>query len=256
MTNFTKGDMVFLICTIAAVLVVIGAVGCYTLPQTTYDALANCENSAKSSDFYYFSYYEPENPLNPYMIHNNIIEMNIPEDVFIDSMKQKTVRVGGTWYDTPIHLVDPDNPYVQHIARQLKELSEGWTDSERATLILNFVQTAISYQSDSVLFGMDEFWATPTETLYLHRGDCEDQAILLCSLYGALGYDWLMLTYPGHISVGLNLYGTLYYCEPTYDTVNEMVKDGLENLHGIPTIHTQRYDCIVENWFVLLSSYR
>lgn len=256
MTNFTKGDMVFLICTIAATLIVIGAVGCYAYPQTTYDALANCENSAKSNDFYYFSYYEPKNPLTPYMVHNNMIEMNIPEDVFIDSMTQKTVRIGRTWYDTPIHLVDPDNPYVQQIARQLKELSDGWTDSERATLILNFVQTAIYYQSDSVLFGMDEFWATPTETLYLHRGDCEDQAVLLCSLYGALGYDWLMLTYPGHISAGIVLDGIPYYCEPTYDTPHRMVKNGLETDKGTPVIHTTKDVSIVGNWYQLLATYR
>lgn len=256
MTYFTKGNVIFLICTIAATLIVIGAIGCFVQPKTSYDALANCENSAKSDDFFYFSYYEPNIPLESYMIRHSQIELNIPKNVFEDSMKQKTARVGGTWYDTPIHLIDPDNPYVQQIASQLKELSEGWTDIDRATLILNFVQTAISYQSDPVLFGMDEFWTTPTETLYLHSGDCEDQAILLCSLYAALGYNWLMLTYPGHISVGLDLNGTLYYCEPTYETIHDMVKDGLENSNGIPVIHTDKNVSIVGNWYLLLASYR
>lgn len=256
MTYFTKGNMVFLICTIAATLVLIGAIGCYAHPQTTYDALENCENFSKSSDFYYFSYYEPDIPLESYMIHNSMIEMNIPKNAFEDSMIQKTVRIGGTWYDSPILLVDPDNPYVQHIARQLKELSEGWTDIDRATLVLNFVQTAISYQSDSVLFGMDEFWATPTETLYLHRGDCEDQAVLLCSLYGALGYDWLMLTYPGHVSAGIVLDGIPYYCEPTHEIPYYMVKDGLENDRGTPVIHTAKDMNIVENWYLFLATYR
>ena len=256
MTYFTRGNVIFIICTIAVTIVGIGIIDCQAHPQTSYDALANCENFSKSSDFFYFSYYEPDIPLESYMIRHNQIELNIPKNAFEDSMKQKTIRMGSIGYDTPIHLVDPDNPYVQQIARQLKELSEGWTDSDRATLVLNFVQTAITYQSDPVLFGMDEFWTTPTETLYLHRGDCEDQAILLCSLYGALGYDWLMLTYPGHISVGLDLDGTFYYCEPTHETVHDMVKDGLENSNGIPVIHAQKYNCIVEKWFWLLSSYR
>ena len=220
-------------------------------PRTSYDALESAENFTKPTDEYHFYYIDPEY----FTIWSDTIDISISDEDFRQSMTQKTIRMGGDAIPGPIHLVEPKNPYVLQIARYLEDISEGWTDFDRAVLILNFVQTAIYYKSDILVYGMEDFWTTPTETLYMHCGDCEDQAALLCSLYGAFGYDWLMLSYPGHTTVGLNLDGSFYYCEPTYNspiTLQKYHPDYPDN----PTIIDKNYKSIVIDYLMTMASYR
>ncbi len=70
--------------------------------------------------------------------------------------------------------------------------------------LLDFVCKNVSYKSDD-----GEWWSYPLETLTKHQGDCDDSAILLCSLlrnfyppdrvyivagtYRGLGHAWVEL---------------------------------------------------------------
>ena len=51
--------------------------------------------------------------------------------------------------------------------------------SERAKVwqVNAFFNQKIRYEEDIVLWGQDDYWATPLETLSQGRGDCEDYAI-------------------------------------------------------------------------------
>jgi hypothetical protein len=53
--------------------------------------------------------------------------------------------------------------------------------------IRDWVAANIEYKTDEEQWGADEYWQTPEETLYLRTGDCEDFAILLCTLLRAYG---------------------------------------------------------------------
>jgi predicted transglutaminase-like cysteine proteinase len=53
--------------------------------------------------------------------------------------------------------------------------------------IRDWVAANIEYKSDEEQWGVEEYWQTPEETLSLHTGDCEDFAILLCTLLRAYG---------------------------------------------------------------------
>jgi hypothetical protein len=53
--------------------------------------------------------------------------------------------------------------------------------------IRDWVAANIEYKTDEEQWGVDEYWQTPGETLSLHTGDCEDFAILLCTLLRAYG---------------------------------------------------------------------
>jgi predicted transglutaminase-like cysteine proteinase len=53
--------------------------------------------------------------------------------------------------------------------------------------IRDWVAANIEYKSDEEQWGVEEYWQTPEETLSLCTGDCEDFAILLCTLLRAYG---------------------------------------------------------------------
>jgi len=53
--------------------------------------------------------------------------------------------------------------------------------------IRDWVAANIEYKTDEEQWGVDEYWQTPEETLFLRTGDCEDFAILLCTLLRAYG---------------------------------------------------------------------
>ncbi len=74
-----------------------------------------------------------------------------------------------------------------------------------ADFILAFVQLCFSYLDDSALYGTEEYWAYPLETLYHGGGDCEDTAVLCAALYLAAGYETGVFVIPGHAVVAVAL---------------------------------------------------
>jgi predicted transglutaminase-like cysteine proteinase len=52
----------------------------------------------------------------------------------------------------------------------------------------NWVGDNIQYRHDEEVYGVQEYWQFGNETVSLRTGDCEDFAILLCSLLRAAGY--------------------------------------------------------------------
>ncbi len=87
-----------------------------------------------------------------------------------------------------------------------------------ADFLASFVQCGISYPQsvydgderrgeDMSLYGSDEYWASPLETLNLVSGDCEDTSVLLCALYLAAGYDAAVGGKNGHVFAGVEIDG-------------------------------------------------
>ncbi len=83
-----------------------------------------------------------------------------------------------------------------------------------ADFLASFPQLAVAYPAsvsgtgtDYALYGEDEYWARPLETMWRQCGDCEDTAALLCALYAAAGYQTAMGGYPGHVFAGVALDG-------------------------------------------------
>jgi hypothetical protein len=52
----------------------------------------------------------------------------------------------------------------------------------------DWVANSITYKYDSNVHGVEDYWQLPKETIELRTGDCEDYAILLCSLLRADGW--------------------------------------------------------------------
>lgn len=108
-----------------------------------------------------------------------------------------------------------------------------------ADFLASFPQVAITYPpsiylpgedskqgEDYGIHGMDEYWACPLETLCIQYGDCEDTAILLCSLYAAAGYSTAVGGISGHVFAGVAL-DVDTFVETSKDRLNQ-----LDRIHG------------------------
>jgi len=51
-----------------------------------------------------------------------------------------------------------------------------------------WIATQIKYEDDWIVWRMEDYWQTPTETLRLKTGDCEDYAILAYASLKKLGF--------------------------------------------------------------------
>jgi len=80
--------------------------------------------------------------------------------------------------------ITPDHPKVIALRNQIVQNSLIHWKSIR-----DWVGNNIKYEYDSNQFGKTEYWLLPWETIEKGQGDCEDQAILLCSLLRADGWD-------------------------------------------------------------------
>lgn len=203
-------------------LISFGAGITLTIPDTPNDAKQFAEGQVGEPDGI-FTWLCPDGD----SYRTETLVLDIPHDVFETSMSRNVLRSGSVFASAPVDLIDLSDVYVREVARHIMEVTEGNSEEERATAALYFVQTAIRYVSDEYLYGTEEFWASPVETLYLHRGDCEDTSVLLCSIYGAMGIRCVLLDYPGHEAVGVILgddsaLDDYLFCETSGDSIRPL----------------------------------
>ncbi len=192
-------------------LMVFGAVITAGMPYTPDDAIEASSRYAVS-DMYVLSCPSGD------AYEGKVLEMHVDPDDFRHSMGRHMFRQGTCLVPDADAMVDPDDPYVMQVAEHIRSETAGLSDIDRITAALAFVQCSIQYSYDSDLYGREEFWASPLETLYLHRGDCEDTSILFCSIVLAMGYDCVLLHYLGHVAAGVFLGDSEepYLCETTH----------------------------------------
>ena len=102
------------------------------------------------------------------------------------------------------------------------------TEIEQINFILDFVQTAMAYDTDDKQFGFENYMFAE-ETLFYPSADCEDRTVLLSQLIQHYtGFENIALAFPGHVTLAVNLpesiegsyvkyKGDKYYiCDPTY----------------------------------------
>ena len=183
----------------------------HDVPVTPDGAVCHAESVTEQSDTYEWLCYDTNGHLS-----RQTLEIHVDSSVKSDVLRQGTVLV-----KAPILLVDPEDPYVVKVADHILSVIEGGTDYQKLSAALCFVQKAIHYASDEDLYGTDEYWSTPSETLRYHAGDCEDTSVLLISILGAMGIDSVLLDYPGHEAVGAYIDSAqdYLYCETASDMI-------------------------------------
>lgn len=98
-----------------------------------------------------------------------------------------------------------NDPVVTKIIGELSPYLDGKDDRGKADVLRDFVQTNISYSYDHEKHGTTEWIQYPSETVLSGSGDCEDSAILLCTLYRAIGLDTILIHTGDHVFSAVNV---------------------------------------------------
>ncbi|MBP6021176.1 MAG: hypothetical protein KA502_01125, partial [Candidatus Methanomethylophilaceae archaeon] len=96
--------------------------------------------------------------------------------------------------------------------KRVKGQNSDLTGQEYANFVLGYVQMCFYYppnsgsvSGDKMMYGYDDYFAYPMETIFYGMGDCEDTSILAAALFKASGYKVAMGLLPGHAVVGVSL---------------------------------------------------
>lgn len=155
----------------------------------------------------YFAYAYPYK--DTYMV--DVIEIDVSEEDFKECAKIKYLRYPSIVAQGCGHYLCPTDKYVMQIAERISDKTEGQSVEDKAKTVMEFVKYNIPYLSDYELWGTSDYCATPTETLYLKAGDCEDRSILTVSIFIAMGLDGALLDYENHIAPGIRYPGETEY---------------------------------------------
>lgn len=157
---------------------------------------------------------------------------NIPEGIqlssnisYIDFLKELPMLDYQAYYYMPM-----SNKSKTLLDSKIKPFLQGKNELQKVTFLLNFVQTAFTYQYDKEQFNKSERPQSAEEMLYYTKGDCEDHAALFS--YLVLRYtncEVLGIMYPGHATTAVKFrngrkirgchlpapYSDYVLCEPT-----------------------------------------
>jgi len=96
-----------------------------------------------------------------------------------------------------------DNNISSSLYPKLKELLKEKSEIEATNMLLNTLQTGLTYEYDDKVWGGDRAFFSE-ESLYYPYCDCEDRAILLTRLVrDILGLNCLLVYYPGHLAAAI-----------------------------------------------------
>lgn len=102
-----------------------------------------------------------------------------------DFLSSRKVALGRTSFDAAWTRVSREKPRFGKIPAPL--VADDTALDERLETVNRWVNHAITYTEDRVLFGKADHWAGARKTLQLGKGDCEDYALLKMHLLAAAG---------------------------------------------------------------------
>ena len=98
-------------------------------------------------------------------------------------------------------LSENDRHVMQAVAYEFSKNIEN--ECDRISMALSFVQS-LPYAFDDDSKGVDEYVRYPVETLVDGCGDCEDKVMLLSALLYEMDVDFILLSLPEHIAIGVH----------------------------------------------------
>jgi hypothetical protein len=114
-------------------------------------------------------------------------------------------RIRPPTIDYSVYVTDPfDDEMIEAVVNELNTHAKkaNLNEYETAEYVISFVQS-LPYTYDEVTTPYDEYPRYPIETLVDYGGDCEDTSILATSFLKEMGYDVVLIVFPGHIGIGI-----------------------------------------------------
>lgn len=186
------------------------------------------------------------------------VYLGITEEEYRTSMESLGSREGMSFKTVPDCFVREERA-VRIIADYIMEIYPD--DYRRARAACYLCQTAIKYTEDIDLYGTVEYWARPTETLYNLKGDCEDTAVLFCSICLCMDIPTVLLDSPHHVgsAVRVNAFGLEYYIvdgERYYSAVTSSSSSTLFELGETSDMPMTVYERSSDYLYYLVSYYK
>lgn len=133
-----------------------------------------------------------------------ILKMDRDTYMLYRTVNNRLQKINGTPYlseaDLQVRMnTNLGDNILQEALNELKRTAPGWGMTFTANIIY-FVQNDIEYLNDP---DDRDYAKYPYETLYDRGGDCEDKAILMCSLLYNAGYDVCLIVFSDHVAVGV-----------------------------------------------------
>jgi len=144
-------------------------------------------------------------------------KMHLTINTISRSEKRKAIEMLEGTIRKILEMIQPDDSMVRELAVKLaRRFPAG--DFKQARRVYEFVRDEIHYVPDPL--SMEEVQSCET-TLKLLSGDCDDKAVLLASLLGAISFETCLFIadvnndgFPDHIYVGAYLPNAPEYCKP------------------------------------------
>lgn len=164
-----------------------------------------------------------------------VVESTFPLKVYgknalplTDTSKLESADAGISSKSFYSYYIDPRDSNVRSIAASATMGTDD--DLDKAQLIFDALgQYGVYYVSDPndpLGTGVD-YIQTPSETLSLKGGDCDDLAVLYASALESVGVDTALIHVPGHVFVGFKVDGSWHLIETTMIKAPESI-DGNE----------------------------
>lgn len=101
------------------------------------------------------------------------------------------------------------------VSNRIQEFADSrdWDRTQTVEFTLRFVQS-LPYKTDFETTGEEEFFRCPTESIADIAVDCEDSSILLAGLLWGLKYEFVFISPPGHLAVGIQGDYEGWYVQP------------------------------------------
>jgi hypothetical protein len=131
------------------------------------------------------------------------LSLTVPKNLY----EYYTNRTRIVTEDYSIYVTHPnDDEYISTVVEAFYDIAvqEGYDRQQTVNLVISFVQS-LPYTSDDVTTAFDEYVRYPLETLVDGGGDCEDTSILTSALLDAMNNEVVLLNFPGHVAVGVNI---------------------------------------------------
>lgn len=124
--------------------------------------------------------------------------------------------------------VEMEHSVVETLYPALRSAIAGRPEYEAVSVILSFLQTALTYRKDDFIWGFERAFFNE-ETLFYPYCDCEDRAILFSRIIrDVVGLDVVLVFYPGHLAAAVEFSSSVNgdyvmyedrkftICDPTY----------------------------------------